>query len=138
LGYPSREEKFMQHRFVWRVLSGVGAALLIVLGGCGDDEPDDAPSDGCADTTLTYANFGKSFVSSYCASCHAATVTGTARLGAPVDDVFDTRAQIVAKAAELKEQVVVMKTMPFGNGTPKPSDVDRVKFGQWLACGTPE
>jgi uncharacterized membrane protein len=138
LGYPAWEEKFMQHRFQWRVLAGIATALLSVVGsGCGDDEPD-APSGGCEDTTLTYTSFAKPFIGSYCASCHGASVTGTSRLGAPVDDVFDTRAQVAAKADDIKEQVVVMKTMPFGNGTPKPSDADRVKLGQWLSCGAPE
>lgn len=119
-------------------LLGIGAALLIlVASGCGDDEPD-APSGGCTDSTLTYTSFAKPFVSSYCASCHAGSLTGTARLGAPADDVFDTRAQLVAKAEDIKEQVVVLKTMPFGNGTPKPSDADRAKLGQWLDCGAPE
>lgn len=133
----------MQHRFEWRVWLGVAALLLSLVGtGCGDDEPDDDDDDdasgGCADTTLTYTSFAKPFVSSYCASCHGASVTGTSRLGAPAADVFDTRAQIVANAADIKEQVVVMKTMPFGNGTAKPSDAERVKLGQWLACGAPE
>jgi uncharacterized membrane protein len=122
---------------------GVAAALLSLLGtGCGDDAPDDdpdaVPGGACADTTLTYTSFAKPFVSSYCASCHGGSVTGTSRLGAPVDDVFDTRAQIAAKADDIKAQVVVMKTMPFGNGTTKPSDAERVKLGQWLSCGAPE
>jgi uncharacterized membrane protein len=129
----------MQQRFE-RLFFSVGAALLmLVCTACGSDEADDdVTASRCADTTLTYASFGKGFVTSYCASCHAASVTGNARLGAPVDDVFDTRAQIARKVDELKEQVVVMKTMPFGNSTAKPSDAERVKFGQWLDCGAPE
>ena len=130
----------MQHRFERRLFSGFCATLLILTGAaCGSDDPDDgSPDASCADPSLTYASFGKSFISSYCSSCHGASVTGNARLGAPADDVFDTRAQIAAKADKLRVQVVVMKTMPFGNGTAKPSEADRVKFGQWLDCDAPE
>jgi uncharacterized membrane protein len=112
-------------------------ALLVVLGGaCGSDDPE-APSETCLDKTLDYASFGKPFVSTYCASCHGASVKGNDRRGAPAEYVFDTLAQITAKADAIKDQVVVVKAMPFGNDTLKPSDAERVKFGHWLDCGAP-
>jgi len=125
----------MQFRLVRRAVGGIALALLVVSGAaCGSDDPE-APSDTCVDATLDYATFGKPFVSSYCVSCHGGSVKGSARMGAPADAVFDTQAQIAAKADQIKEQVVALKAMPFGTSSVKPSDADRVKFGNWLDCG---
>jgi uncharacterized membrane protein len=124
----------MQHRARWNFALFAGCVLS--LSGCGSDSE---PSGPCPPgSTLTYGNFGKAFVDSYCVGCHGGSVTGAARQGAPADEVFDTRAQIAASAGELDEQVVVMKSMPFGPTSPKPTDDQRAQFGEWLACGAPE
>ena len=127
----------MLYRLVRRALPGVAVALLVVVGSaCGSDDPE-APGQACLDTTLDYARFGKPFITTYCASCHGGSVRGSARLGAPEEYVFDTLAQIAPRAELIKDQVVIMETMPFGNSSLKPSDAERVKFGSWLDCGAP-
>ena len=59
------------------------------------------------------AKFGKPFMDKYCATCHAASKTGTARNGAPKEDVFDTLAQIKADKGELNMVVVEDESMPW-------------------------
>jgi uncharacterized membrane protein len=111
------------------------AALSI---GCGGD--DAGPNEASCDELprLTYASFGRGFVSEYCASCHAQAVVGADRRGAPALLTLDTLAQIRENSAKLNEQVVVDKTMPFGSASKKPSDDEREDFGVWLRCGAPE
>ncbi|HEX5658068.1 MAG TPA: hypothetical protein VFX59_12775 [Polyangiales bacterium] len=93
-----------------------------------------ANGDPCA--TLTYASFGKAFEAKYCASCHAATVKGSARNDAPPDAVFDTLEQIQDAKALLKAFVVNGKTMPPSDSEgDKPTDAERTQFGQFLDCG---
>lgn len=146
----------------WR---GVRAMLVLCLvAGCGDDgdggagagddagqdTPDASQSDGGieagsdagADASsatdcsgLTYASFGKSFIDGYCASCHAASKSGSMRLGAPDEAVFDELTQVRALKAKLKEQVVLLETMPYGSTSPKPTQAERDNFGNWLDCG---
>jgi uncharacterized membrane protein len=89
-------------------------------------------------STLTYADFGKPFLTKYCSSCHAATVTGSARQAAPTDDVFDTVAQVRAKSDEVVHEVSVEKSMPFGPNSLKPTDTERQQLGEWVACGAPD
>jgi uncharacterized membrane protein len=112
-----------------------GTTLLIVS--CGDSGGGSAP-DCPENSTLTYESFGKGFVDEYCADCHAASVTGTARQGAPKGDVFDSLTQIQAKSDELIDEVVIEKAMPYKTYDHQPSNDERDKFGEWLACGAPE
>jgi uncharacterized membrane protein len=125
----------MLYRLVRQAVSGAAWALLVVVGSaCGSDDPE-APGQACLDRTLDYAGFGKPFITTYCASCHGGSVRGSARLGAPEEYVFDTLAQVTAKADVIKDQVVVMESMPFGTSSLKPSEAERAKFGRWLDCG---
>jgi len=72
----------------------------------------------------------------YCASCHAASVTGTARKGAPTNDVFDTVTQIRNAKSELLKEVVTMKSMP-PSGSAQPSTSERTLLAEWLNCDAP-
>jgi uncharacterized membrane protein len=87
-------------------------------------------------TTLTYANFGQHFVTTYCAGCHAGSVTGAARQGAPTKDVFDTLTEVKSASRDMVREVVTKRTMPYGGAT-KPSDAERTQLGEWLGCGAP-
>jgi uncharacterized membrane protein len=123
----------------WKRSSGIFLAAALAVGGCGDDSADDdgtdtGSSDAGACAELTYASFGNDFMDKYCASCHAASVTGSARMAAPNDDVYDTLAQIKAKKRELKEEVA-SKAMPFPTAKVFPTDAERAKFVQWIDCG---
>lgn len=114
------------------------ALVSLSHGACGDADPDASGIDCPEGSTLGYDNFGRQFVSDYCTSCHAGALPLAARQGAPLDQVFDTLPQIRAKADTLQRQVTIDKRMPFGPSSRKPSDADRLAFGQWLACGAPE
>jgi uncharacterized membrane protein len=127
--------RFMNHQ------TGLSASILTLvcamLGACGSDPASSGPE--CpTGSTLTYADFGKPFLTKYCSSCHAATLTGSARQAAPADDVFDTAAQVRAKSDEVIHEVSVEKSMPFGTASLKPSDAEREQLGEWVACGAPD
>lgn len=78
------------------------------------------PNDAGQSCTLTYANYGKRFVDTYCISCHTETIVGTL-------------ADIQSEKLAIESAVVVYKTMPAGNDVP--TDAERATFAQWLDCG---
>jgi uncharacterized membrane protein len=117
-----------------RALAGSGVALVLLAStGCGDDG-----ASACAEPAATYGSVGKPFVDKYCASCHAGTLTGSARQGAPAGYVFDTLAQVESHAKDIHQDVVVTMVMPFGSASLKPTAAEREQFGKWLDCGAPE
>ncbi|MEY4509838.1 MAG: hypothetical protein RLZZ450_1960 [Pseudomonadota bacterium] len=126
----------MNHHNMWGVFLLLTLACS-TLGACGSDPASSGPECPPA-STLTYADFGKPFLTKYCSSCHAASVRGSARQAAPTDDVFDTVAQVRAKSDEVVHEVSVEKSMPFGPGSLKPSAAEREQFGEWVACGAPD
>lgn len=95
----------------------------------------------CPTPAVTYAGFGQTFFTTYCATCHASTLTGAARVGAPVGYDFDTIAGVRAHIVEI-DQVAASgpsatnTTMPFAG--PTPSLAERQQLGQLLACGVPD
>jgi uncharacterized membrane protein len=106
---------------------------LALLAACGDD--DDASGGDCsASDAPTYDTFGRAFIDEYCASCHGANVTGTARNGAPAGATLSTLAEIQAQADALRQVVSIGKTMPAEEASKKPSDEERELFGTWMAC----
>ena len=145
-------------------LAGICLALPLALGtACGSEKGDDdhhgdhhgdggdhhgshshdepvGPESGatCPEgSTLTYDNFGKKFFSDYCLSCHSSKVTGNARMGAPDDHDFDTVAEIDLMAEHIDQTAAFgpdseNDAMPFSGS--KPTDDERKKLGEWLAC----
>lgn len=127
-------------------------ALLGAAAACGDDHDHDDEHDESAETgassgavcpdggsDLTYDNFGKDFFSAYCVSCHASTLTGAARVGAPANHDFDTLAGIRAQIDHIDETTAAgpsatNTSMPPSGG---PTEAERTKLGEWLACGAP-
>lgn len=75
--------------------------------------------------TLTYENFGRQFLSTYCVGCH-----GSVSPSAGVR--LDSLAGITGRKAGAKA-AVLNGAMPQG-GT-RPSNADRERFGEWLDCG---
>jgi cytochrome c5 len=94
------------------------------------------PSGG---STLTYDNFGKQFFANYCQHCHASTVKGAARMGAPADHVFDTVDEISLLAPHIDEYAgsgpASTNTHMPPAGNMAPSVADRQKLSEWIACG---
>lgn len=149
------------------VACGLWATVPVILAlGCGDDSGDDdhanhdddhgtdaAPHDHDTDvgpptgatcpsgSTLTYDNFAKGFFSEYCTRCHSEKLKGDARMKAPADHNFDTIEEIELLAKHIDEKAgsgpsATNSLMPPSN--PKPSEADRKKLSEWIACDVPE
>jgi cytochrome c5 len=126
---------------VWCVLAILG--IVACSSSKSDSDDDGAPTASLcpSNSTLTYENFGKGFMNSYCVSCHSSSLSGSARQGAPSDHNFDSLEAIRETEAEhIDEEAAAGPShtntaMPPSG--PKPSLDDRKKLGEWLACGTP-
>lgn len=128
----------------------------LVFAGCGDDHDHDdhdhddhthghdaGPASGSTcpdDSTLTYDNFGREFMESYCTRCHDSQKTGDARMDAPLDHDFDT----VEGVRDMADHIDTYAAAgPNGVNTFMPPDGDlpteqeRRRLGEWLACGAP-
>jgi uncharacterized membrane protein len=124
-----------------RAIVTVGLMLLGTIG-CGDHTHSHAgvaTQSVCpSSSALTYQSFGKQFFQDYCSRCHAASVTGAARQGAPDEQIFDTREQIVAESEHLDTTAAAgpaaaNTSMP--PSSPTPTEAQRRQLGEWLACG---
>jgi hypothetical protein len=95
------------------------------------DGETDAGVDPCRDAPFeTYETFGRGFLATWCAGCHAAT--SLERFGAPVDVSFDTRAEAVAWGERILARAAVdPATMPPAGGS---SLLDRERLRIWLTC----
>ncbi len=93
----------------------------------------------CPDgSSLTYATFGQKFMADYCLRCHSSEVEGAARMKAPADHNFDSLAEIELYAEHIDQMAAAgpdntNATMPPIE--PKPTEEEREKLGEWLACG---
>jgi uncharacterized membrane protein len=129
----------MQGRFVVGIML---LPLLVAAGGhdhgCGGGG---APTEAACDPSLTWENFGQSFMSKYCIACHAEQRTGGGRRGAPADHNYDTEAGVfadpdhVALAAGAGPLIVNDSMPPYG---PEPTREEREQLAAWLACATEE
>ena len=132
-------------------MSCLSWVILAGLGGCGrkpsPEEPDTPPGSGnvpvpvrpsldCPQgTALTWQNFGRFYLRKYCASCHAAAVSGDDRRGAPADVSFDSAADALAfRTVMLKVAAPADGAMPPGVVVPV---AERAMFREWLNCGAP-
>jgi hypothetical protein len=80
-------------------------------------------------TTLTYENFGDKFFSTNCVRCHGAANGYSSRSFTTIDDIRASRDRIFVNAAADND---AMPPGPDG-----PSQDDRNKLAEWLACGAP-
>ena len=121
------------------------ASVVVLLPvGCEDEHAHEGvPTQSVCPTTqtLTYANFGQAFFNSYCQRCHAGTVMGAARMGAPADHTFDQIQDIQLLNDHIDEHAAagpagVNTEMPPSG--PFPTEAERRQLGEWLACGAPQ
>jgi uncharacterized membrane protein len=107
--------------------------LLLLSAGCATEELADAecPEEG---TSLSYQNFGATFMDVWCNECHQPYARQ--RHGAPGEYNFDKLsgirqydARIYARAAASND------SMPPGPDDPPREE--REKLAEWLACGAP-
>src|SRR5262245_50603383 len=87
----------------------------------------------------TYDNFGRQFMADYCTGCHSSSATSRHR--APKSLNFDTEADIQKHAADIDLEAAsgpksTNTDMPDLDGPVRsaPSDAERTKLGQYLAC----
>jgi hypothetical protein len=124
-------------------------ALALVGPGCGGSDPPEHQHDegeGSGATcppsgAPTAQDFGNAFMANYCTSCHSVNVKGAARGGAPENVNFDTAEDVRTWAMEIDEHAAAG---PHGTNTEMPpapltapTQAEREKLGQWLACGAP-
>jgi uncharacterized membrane protein len=86
----------------------------------------------------TYTSFGQTFMEMYCTECHDAAKTGAMRQDAPPTIDFDTLANLRMWTSQIDKQAAfgpaaMNKLMP-PSGNPLPSDADRVRLGEFIAC----
>ncbi len=127
-------------------------AVLVALMGlaaCGEDPPvcgaeaehehAGTPTGAtCNGSTLTYDNFGRQFMESYCTGCHSSDKKGEeARHCAPDDHNFDTLDLVVLNRDHIDETAAVgpnatNDAMPPSGA--RPTDEERRNLAIWLAC----
>ncbi|HEU4410048.1 MAG TPA: hypothetical protein VFS43_32640 [Polyangiaceae bacterium] len=129
----------------------VAVVLGLCLAACGGDDDDDDDDGGKEPETgstcpssdrPTYDNFARNFMTTYCTPCHASTLEGAARQGAPVGYDLDTldgirddfSADVLDRYAAAGPKKV-NALMPPTTFMPQPPEAERRKLGQWLACG---
>ena len=113
-------------------MSGLLAVLLSACAGGASDSGVDV----CADApVVTYESFGRGFLTQDCQGCHASTVVGDDRHGAPdavafddVDAAWTHAERILARASG------DAPTMPPQAGT---TADDRQRLVWWLTCAEP-
>jgi mono/diheme cytochrome c family protein len=84
------------------------ASLSFVVA-CGGDDGDSGPD--CTDTMAQMR--GATVISTTCQSCHAGTVTGTDRGGAPDAITFDDAADIDAQEARIRARAIDKSPTPM-------------------------
>lgn len=113
-------------------------------GGCGGDEDSvfGPPTQATCPqgSTLTFENFGKAFMEQYCTRCHSSALTGSARNGAPKFHDFDTVGGVRSVRDHVDQTAAggpssLNTSMP--PSAPIPSEDERRKLGEWLACEAP-
>lgn len=127
------------------------AGLLLLAVACGEVEPAPASGPGASaavdlargdrvlvdddpcDDPGSWARTGHPFALTWCTGCHASTLSGDARFGAPEYVDFDTQAGMVNWGDAVLEQVE-SGAMPPGGG-PTAAEVERLRT--WLTCGAP-
>ncbi|MBA3819528.1 MAG: hypothetical protein H0X17_11595 [Deltaproteobacteria bacterium] len=122
------------------------------LGGCGSSAP--TPTETvCPDpdpNTLTYDNFGTSFMDRYCIHCHASGLTRSMRNGAPLYHDFDTLRGVLQTPGHIDEQAgsgpaaenmfMPPDRCPSTPGGPldtdcaQPTAEERRNLALWIAC----
>lgn len=121
-----------------QVRAGLVALTLAACSSDGGSKPPMATDSACPPTsTLTYDNFGKPFMQAYCTRCHASTLHGDDRQGAPVFHDFDSLVGILQVANHVDSYAAAGPSaendrMP--NEGPVPTLDERYRLGEWLAC----
>jgi uncharacterized membrane protein len=114
---------------------GVVAALVTLLICCGtkSDPVGGSPADGLPDT-VTYTQHIRPLLEANCTGCHASTLQGANRNGAPTGVDFDTYANAVQSAERGNARIQAGSMPPSGGLSPD----DKVLFQEWVDQGLSE
>lgn len=116
------------------------AILILAVAACaGEPEGQDTGSTCPTVDPPTYASFGQAFMQTYCLDCHSQGKLGDDRQGAPVSIDFDTRALVRENTSRIDKQAAFgpnakNRAMPEAGHDPIPTDEERVRLGQYIAC----
>ncbi len=109
-------------------------ALIALLAACSKEttlEDTPCPTGG---TKLTYDNFGRTFLATYCQTCHGQPESE--RKGAPSSFDFGTLDAVHAHADRIFVRAAGDNTtMPPGPDDPPRTERDHL--AEWLSCGAP-
>jgi uncharacterized membrane protein len=112
-------------RTVWWIpATALAAAVALAIA----IEPDEG---GGAPARTVSAGEAMTIVQQRCVPCHSESPTQEGYETAPAGVVLDTREEIVAQAAAIREQAVRTQAMPLGNVT-EMTDEERETLGAWL------
>ena len=114
-------------------------------GSGGSDSGEPAPDlgggeDPCADSVLTWENFGEPFALSWCTGCHHAALPTAERAGAPCGVNLDSHAGASQFAARLHVRVIDWSLTPGLTPMPPAAIVPEAELAllrEWLDCGAP-
>jgi uncharacterized membrane protein len=108
--------------------------MTTLVNGCPPlDNPITTPDGGAGGDT--WANYAQGFFAMYCTRCHASTLTGDARNGAPDGYNWDDEAAVAAHIADIRDAVGVHNFMPFT--PPDPTCSERRRIVRWIDAGGP-
>jgi hypothetical protein len=132
---------------------GLGLGLALALAACSDTPLPTPTQTVCPDPdpgTLTWDNFGRPFMETYCTMCHSATLLRSARNGAPLFHDFDTLQGVLYLPEHIDEQAgsgpaasnssMPPERCPSTPGGPlsrdcaRPSEEERQNLSLWVAC----
>jgi hypothetical protein len=114
--------------------------IVLVVAGCATDPIGEDTGSTCPPTDPpTYANFGQTFMQTYCLDCHSQTRFGDDRHGAPVTIDFDTRSLVRMNTSDIDKQAAFgpnakNRLMPDDGHPPVPTDEERIRLGEYIAC----
>jgi uncharacterized membrane protein len=118
-----------QGRVVWAIPASAAAGVVVVAAVI---YPRSAP---ISQGNVTFAQ-AQAVIKPRCVPCHSATPTQQGFSEAPRGVMFDTPDQILARAEQINQQAVVMKSMPMGNLTGMTQE-ERDLLGAWVQEGAP-
>jgi hypothetical protein len=125
--------------------------FIVLLAGC----PASPTSTGtvCPDpdpNTLTYANFGKDFMTRYCTWCHDSSLPHSKRNGAPLYHDLDTLLGVLQIPDHIDQQAGIGPNAsnhfmpgarcpsvaggPLDKDCAQPTDEERTNLALWIAC----
>lgn len=112
-----------------KALVAIAMLATAILAACSGAETIDQHPCPPGGTTLTYENFGKGFMDSYCVRCHGGPNGYSSRAFTTVESIRANKDRIYANSAGDNT------FMPPGPDDPPRSERDNL--ANWLACGAP-